>query len=326
MRDRHAAYFARLADCCWREFVTGESEWRTTVDREHGNLHTALEWSLDRGRGEDALAIASGIWPLWHAPGYAVRARRWLERAVGLPSRSPGRRAHALAGLGNLAQFQGDLAAARQALEESLTIFRKLDDPVGIAGGLTQLADITLSEGDLDAARRLAEESAAIRRDRLGSRFLGSALASLAEIAVAEGDLDRAQELLEEGLERTRAEAPDSVVIPEFLEGLGEVLRRKGDLGGALRSFAESLRLGFPLQDSIAVNLSLEGAAAVWTALGDRERAARLAGAAEHSCERTGFVPVWPDRPVPERVEPAWSEGYAMSTEEAVEYALRDID
>ena len=63
--------------------------------------------------------------------------------------------------------------------------------------------------------------------------------------------------------------------------------------------------------------------AAVWATLGQRERAARTAGAAQRIREQLGIAfPEHPDRLLPERVEPAWSEGRAMSAEEAMEYAL----
>ena len=56
LRDSHAAYFAQLADCRWPELLGAESEWREMVDGERRNLQVALEWSLAREHGEDALA------------------------------------------------------------------------------------------------------------------------------------------------------------------------------------------------------------------------------------------------------------------------------
>ena len=71
---------------------------------------------------------------------------------------------------------------------------------------------------------------------------------------------------------------------------------------------------------------ALEGMAAVWTTLGERERAARTAGAAQRIREQLAIAfPEHPNRPLPEPVEPAWSEGRAMSAEEAVEYALSSL-
>jgi hypothetical protein len=50
------------------------------------------------------------------------------------------------------------------------------------------------------------------------------------------------------------------------------------------------------------------------------------AGAAQRIREQRGTAfPEHPDRPLPEPVEPAWSEGRAISAEEAVEYALSSL-
>lgn len=324
-RDRHAEYFARLADSRWLELVRGDSpDWSfSTIQLEFRNLHVAIEWSLERGRTEDVLAIGSGIYPWWGSFGYTHQGRLWLEQALERPSHSPPRRGHALGAVGELAFFEGDLEAAKQANEESLAIFRDLDEPFGIAANLTQLADLALLQGDRETARRFAEESAAIRRERLGSLYLGRALMSLANVSVAEADYDQARELLEEAIQLWRVQTPESTQMIVCHESPGEVLRLQEDFGNALEAFATSLRIGQRRGASLRSPDALEGMAAVWATLGERERAARTAGAAQRIREQRGATfPEHPDRPLPERVEPAWSEGRAMSAEQAVEYAL----
>lgn len=326
-RDRHAEHFALLADRRWPELVRGnDPTWTlSTVQLEVRNLHSAIEWSLKRGRAEEVLAIGSGIYPFWASFGYLYQGRRWLEQALELPSQSDSRRAHALGGLGDLALQEGDPEAAKQANEASLAMFRDLDEPFGVAVNLTQLADIALLQGDRESARRLAEESAAIRRERLGSLHLGRALSSLAEISVAEADYDRARELLEEAIDCWSAEAPESNHQMACHEALGEVLRLQGDYPGAVEAFATSIRIGQRRGEPPSPEV-LDGIAALWATLGQDERAVRMAGAAERVREQLGGVMrLHPNRPLPERVEPAWSEGRAMSPEEAAEYALNEL-
>jgi predicted ATPase/class 3 adenylate cyclase len=323
-RDRHAEYFARLADGRWLELVRGDSpDWSiSTIQLEFRNLHVAIEWSLERGRTEDVLAIGSGIYPWWQSFGYTHQGRLWLEQALERPSHSPPRRGRALGSVGDLAFFGGDLDIAKRAYEESLAIFRDLDEPFGIASNLTQLADLALFQGDRESARRFAEESAEIRRERLGSLYLGRALHSLANISAAEADYVQAQELLEEAIQLWSVQTPGSSQLIGCYESLGEVLRLQDDFGKSLEAFASSLRFCQrrgepPLPDA------LEGMAAVWATLGEHERAARTAGAAQRIREQLAATfPDHPDRPLPEPVEPAWSEGRAMSAAEAVEYAL----
>ena len=156
-RDRHAEYFARLADSRWLELIRGDSpDWSfSTIQQEFRNLHGAIEWSLDRGRTEDVLAIGSGIHPWWSVFGYTHQGRLWLEQALEHPSQSLRRRGHALVSVGDLAFSERDLDAAKQAYEESLAVFRDLDEPFGIAANLTQLADLALAQGDRETRSSL---------------------------------------------------------------------------------------------------------------------------------------------------------------------------
>jgi predicted ATPase/class 3 adenylate cyclase len=121
-RDRHVGYFAQLADSRWLELIRGDSpDWNfSTIQQEFRNLHGAIEWSLERGRTEDVLAIGSGIYPWWGSFGYTRQGRLWLERALERPSHSPQRRGHALLALADLAFATGDYEAARERTKSPL--------------------------------------------------------------------------------------------------------------------------------------------------------------------------------------------------------------
>jgi predicted ATPase len=325
-RDRHAAYFAQLADMRWRDFVAGLGDWREVVEHEHENLRAAVEWALEQGDAEAALAIGSGVWPYWEDRGYSRQGRQWLERALALPPGAPTeRRAHAVVGLGDIANFQGDLDGAEQSYEEGLAIFRTLQQPRWMAAALSSLADVAVGRGDLARARTLAEESVALRRQS-GGFGLGRGLASVAEVAMAEGELDDAEALLEEGLAWQKAEAPEGLHVAPLLETLGEIARRKGDRSRALRHLSEALRIAARIDDRGQIAECLDAMAAVFMTSEDVGPAARLAGSAERIREELGVVTRRPDRPLPERLEPAWSEGRSLTFDEAVRYALGVAD
>jgi hypothetical protein len=108
-------------------------------------------------------------------------------------------------------------------------------------------------------------------------------------------------------------------------EALGEVLRQQGHYPDAVEAFATSIRIG-QRRGELPSPEVLDGVAALWATLGQDERAARMAGAAERVREQLGgLMRLHPNRPLPERIEPAWSEGRAMSPEEAAEYALNEL-
>jgi predicted ATPase/class 3 adenylate cyclase len=325
-RRAHAAHYARLADGLWSALVRGEREsWRIAED-EQDNFHTALEFSLSWASG-NALVLAGQLWPFWAARGYVRQGRHWVERALALPNREgKAARAYALVSLGQLTKVQGDFQTAVCASEEALRCFQELNEPIRASGLLIELADFALASGESGRARTLAEEGLAIRRELEYDYGIARALLTLGGVELAGGNPLRAGTLFEEALERLLEEAPEGANTGHALEALGEVARRSGDDEQASSRFAEGLRLFARIGDEAGAAECLEGLACVATNRADHERAASLAGAAEALRERSALARDRPERPLPDHVEPAWSEGRAMTLDEAVDLALESID
>ncbi len=328
MRDGHATYFARIADCRAMSLIIGDDPgWRQTVALEAANLHTALDWSLQRAHAENSLAILSGIWP---SSVNAHRMRRWLEDALHLPAdRATMRRVLVLSGLADLAMYQRDLQTMKRANEEILDVARELGDPRRGAMALTALGEAALAEGDTATARRLVEEAIDVRITQAEGFGVERSLAALADISFVEGDLEAAEELLEKCLALTREVAPRSAHVGEFLVMLGQVALHRGKTSYALAAFSEALCQGQELNEAWTIAEALEGLAAAHARSGAREVAARLAGAASALRDRAGIsarLLTGADDPVPDPPHAAWRAGLAMNTDDAVEYALASID
>ena len=91
--------------------------------------------------------------------------------------------------LGHVFCYRAEYAAARKALEESLVIFRELEDRQGAAHTLARLGDVACGSGDYAAAQSLYRESIGILRmlnDNLGvaKNMEGLAAVMLAQAAV----------------------------------------------------------------------------------------------------------------------------------------------
>jgi tetratricopeptide (TPR) repeat protein len=97
-----------------------------------------------------------------------------------------------------------DPASARLLYEESLTIFRAIGDPWGIAWPLAGLGGLALREGDYPHAHALFEEALALRRSIEAHWGVAIALTSLAEVERRTGEYVRAAERLFEALELFR--------------------------------------------------------------------------------------------------------------------------
>jgi len=336
-RRRHAAYYLALGEEA-EPHLAGERQmpWLARLAREHDNLRAALDWSL--GEGSEPLAalrLAAAIWRFWLTRGYADEGRRWLGRALAAApavEATASVRAKALAAAGALAHSQGDYAGAAASTEESLILWRALEDRVGIAGALGTLAMVHKSRGDYAGATRLFEEALARWRalgqdlkvsmtlNNLGAtaydqgdfarfegyvaesliikRTLGEqqgiaiALFNLGEGARSRGDFARARTLLAESLAYFRAQG-STPRIAHVLHSLGVVAQGQGDEQAAHAALTESLALFRALGDRSGIALCLEGWALTASARGEDPRAARLFGAADSLRSALGF-PVAP--------------------------------
>jgi ATP/maltotriose-dependent transcriptional regulator MalT len=209
--------------------------------------------------------------------------------------------ANALVLQGEAALADGDLTTSLSLCKQSHSIFRDVSDRTGIAWAAADLGETFLLRGEIDVARDLAATSVQLARESAFPSFIVSASRVRAEVALADGDGPGARAYLSECL----------------------VLCR--DVGHSERG----LYLETPLL--------LETVARVAVAENAPSRALRLAVAAATQRTRLG-VKIRPIdaarlRPALQRAEKelpdtarsqAWTEGLAMSVEQAIAYALNE--
>src|SRR5207237_169646 len=128
-------------------------------------------------------------------------------------------RATALCGAGILAWLQGDFATARARLEESVALWRPLDDAPGLTMALTHLGLVFAVTGDAAAAEThygesleicrqggcpaagaVLAESLALQRELGDKRGVAWSRLRLGELAQARGDAAAGAALYGEGL------------------------------------------------------------------------------------------------------------------------------
>jgi non-specific serine/threonine protein kinase len=226
---------------------------------------------------------------------------------------------------------QGKHVEARQRFEEVLGVQRELQDMLGMAESLNNLAVLAHQRGDLDAARSLYEESTVLDRE-IGYRP-DVPMHNLAIIALELGDLARARELFEASVEIKRALA-DPQGLSVSLSRLGEIAAAEGNETEALQRFDEALSLQMEMGDRGLIAFILERRAVAAASQGDAEAAFKLAGAAsalrDSIGQEQGSALAEEVRQALERragqapgvdVTRAWDEGRRMPFEDAVSYA-----
>ena len=238
--------------------------------------------------------------------------------------------------LGGLALTQGDCAAARSFLEESLAIQREVGDKSGSAESLNNLGMLARNQGDHEQAAALSRESLALYREIGDKGGSAEALKNLGLAVCGQGDYAAARSFFEEAISLGR-EAGHQPAVAASLDGLGVVAYEQGDYAAARTRHVESLVIWWEVGYKPAIASCLEGLARVACAQDHPERAAQLLGAAEALREAIG-VPLPPaDRAQhgrhrergraklgEEMFAAAWTEGRAMTLEQAVAYALEE--
>jgi len=178
--------------------------------------------------------------------------------------------------------------------------------------------------GEDARAREFGERSLKFRRARSlpGAR----ALSSLAELALEEGDLEGAERLFERAADDYNRVGHESNYAGA-IAGLGEVARRQGNVSRAVERFSQALHVTVRLGDQASIGQCLQDLARVASERGRLERAGKLWGAGQNLQDAWGARTIMKRyRLMPELPKEAVAAGAAMALEEALEYALSDVD
>ncbi|HST05439.1 MAG TPA: tetratricopeptide repeat protein [Chloroflexia bacterium] len=315
-----------------------QEQWLNRLEREHDNIRAALGWLISRGDNL-ALRMVASLWYFWEIRGYLSEGRDWLERTLAHTDASPSSdRAHVLHVSAGLALRQGDYQRCKELSLESLSISRILDDKRGMGRALHALGISEEALGNLEQADAHYSQSLVIWREQGEPANLGRILNSAGVLARIRGDYDRAVELFNESLELHRQTGlKRSIAL--VLANLGAVALARSEWDQAEALFNESLVLRREIGHKVGIGDCLIGLACVCRARGDALKAARLFASATQLFNTLDYKMEPSDRMVYERgvdetraalsepeFDAAWEEGQSMDIEEAVPYALGQVD
>jgi predicted ATPase/DNA-binding winged helix-turn-helix (wHTH) protein len=232
------------------------------------------------------------------------------------------------------ARDRGDIQSARSLFEESLTVWREVGDPKAVASAVSNLANIVKLQGDNVRARSLYAECLAIFRglgDRAGVAW---SMNYQGDVARDQGDPAAARALYEDSLEIFR-ELGDRWGIAGTLADLGNLASDQGDYSTAQDLYRQSIRIFQELEHKRGIARLLECFACSAAVQLEAERSLRLAGAAAALRQNIG-APLTPadHAKLEASLHPArqalgsamggtaWSEGWALPVEKAIEEVL----
>jgi hypothetical protein len=220
-------------------------------------------------------------------------------------------------------------------LQESLAVFRDLEDVRGTAMALIGLGDVARDLGDSKRMAALSEEGLMLARACADTLMAGYALHNLGVAAWQQGDCAQAGSLFTIALTSLEPTVDGQA---EVLASVGLMALDEGDFARAGRAFAESLRTGRTRDIPWLASMDLEGLAGVAAGQGEAELAVRLFGAADAMRASSG-TPIRSmlrerhDQDMaaaraalsPERFCQAYEQGQARSAEQVITEALRGI-
>lgn len=277
VHERLRAHYAGLANEAWRHWTSSDQpRWFDRLAIEHGNLRTALDWSLEHDV-EAGCAMAADLWLYWEARGHITEGRRRLAALLEALAPSSAIRPKALWVAGYLAVNQTDVDVGLALLQSAVDVAAERSDDESTAYATQYLGLAYLFAGDLARAEDLLEQSYRMHVTS-GSPVAAFALTDLAVVTMLTGRSARAIDLFEQALAMT-ADDGDPWTRSHALWGLGVAGFLAGDLERAEQVEKDALAIISRVDEGSGIALCLESLAWIAAARGAFERAARLQGA-----------------------------------------------
>ena len=277
--SQHFAYFLQLAQDAESHLIGPDQvQWLNRLEREHDNFRSALTWSMQSGKYEEALQMAGalGLFLLKHS--HFSEGRKWLGNILkSHPHASDQAKLKAWRWAGFMAFWQTDLVESRRIYTQSLELEQALEDQWGIAFSLHMLANVAPIEGDVKTARELHKKSIAICHEINALWVMALSQFSLGDIEHNQGNFALAEELSNEALKHFR-QLGEKFFMGRVLSNLGYIMCAKEDFFTAKNIFLEALHLMKELGDRDGQTMILIGLAGIFQNEGKQIMSARLQG------------------------------------------------
>jgi len=335
--DRHVRFFSQFAAEA-DSHLRGHEQifWVKRLDEEYENIRLALAWYLKKNRDTQALALAAHLGKFWRWYG---RVREGISLSESVLKAYQGDATVDLGtlldGLGIMKSMVGDYERAESLVNQSLEVRRTCDDKHGIVDSLFSLGILAHDRMNYTPALSYYDAAIALARTISDAHLLADLLFTKGSVLYDQGDREGGVALYKESL-RVCSDVVGTWDMADYHYVFGDVAYDKGEYNEAAEEYRQSLRLYVEAGDTGNCSWSLEGLAAVASALGQHERAARLFGMAEYLQQESGVLrPDDEKKQYEARVErakaaadiaswdKAWQQGRDMSMDEGVKYALQ---
>lgn len=340
LRDRHAAYYRRLAEEAAPAFVSADqARWLRRFDAEDANLRSALNWMSEQSNVEDVIAISWNVVQFWVTRGHSNEGLRLLQPLLAhedvLSAEARIRLRYVIA---YLLPLQGRLDEAIAFATEAMAIAQETghDELGAVAKGLA--IGVAVYKGDVAMARPWAESARRWFADHPWHWWImGLYIFDVAE-ALERGEPDEAIRIVERGIAAMRTAGAWWQLI-HMLNLRSQIAVDQGDAEGVLAASQEAIVVARQIGLNFAVPDALGLLAAGFEIAGDAEEAVRIFSAVQAIRERTGDVSIVATRRAlfarhldrarsalhPAEFAAAWSDGLGMQPDDIIDEALAAV-
>lgn len=296
---------------------------------------------------EVALRLASALRHSWEWQGNLTEARHWLNAAlqISLPCDADktvlAARAKALSEYARLTCLHNDQPRAIELAEESIALFRRLDDPVGLAGALLHRAWPAIAVCDYETATSGCQEGLRLLSTSASNDLWlrGQLLFYIGAAAAFNGDFEGMRSFYTQSRD-IFAQVGDTSSVADVLKDWGALSLLEGECKVAIELLLKSLRLCYQLDQrqymttgmcSFSLAVGLRGEPDPETA---SIHSAQLDGIADNLSEMIGLTQWTKNNPFIKTVyefirsrvdaetwEAAWRAGRALTLEQAIDLA-----
>jgi len=162
----HAEYYLSLAEEAEPHLAGREQKvWLNRLGREQDNLRAALRWGFENHEAEFILRLVDALWQFWFRRGQWSEGRRWLEAAISASANAEAEkalRARVLYMGVPMIIYQGDVARARLLSEQSVALYRELEDRAGLLAALLQLCRALDYQEEYEPLQERVQEALAL--------------------------------------------------------------------------------------------------------------------------------------------------------------------
>ncbi len=286
-KDHHCSYFAdfvaRFADPL---SGGGQKEAVKEIEAEIENVRQGWNWALSCWHIPKIEKYLDGLFVFYELQGWFQEGEKTfsLFREVipdfqaALPNSKPAEQriiAKQLSRQGAFSISLGDYEKAGELLDESLSLFRRLEEEGEIAFSLYHLGDMARMKGDYEEAKQLLEESIIICRRTGERRKLARALNNMGIVTASQGAYSNASQLFQASIDRLK-EINDLWGIAKALNNLGIITYYYEQYAEASQLYQESLEINREMGDQHGVAISLNNLGLIAHELGNFQEAIRL--------------------------------------------------